>query len=198
MPDSYTLREGYYGQFKQQSQIFRISDGDDGYDTEAEVAALIQQIAAGAKAPKAAALIWERTVQVQRAYAWGYADEMHPLLLPYPAFVAKTNTGNGGFFDGELIFRITDSAGVQNPEVERFDSAGLRSTLAYSDGTAANRYVERDKNKLSSPMPQSDELAVEGDRMQVWFRTQSAGKPGAACNEVYFEFPATVLNLGVR
>jgi len=199
MPSKYRENFGYFSQFEQQPVTLRIGDGDTPYNTEAKVAKLIQSIAAGATPSASPAIVWEKTVKVQQAYAWGYGN---PMALGaagslYPAFIAFHAEADGEFQDGELIFRVTDSNNVTSPETHRYDTGGLRKVdgAAIAANSKASAYVERDRNKLSLPMGQSNWVAREGDRLQILMRTVTPAT-GDQADKVHFEIPATLLNLG--
>ena len=174
-------------------QNVSLADGDDPYDTEAEVTALIQKTA-----KPVPVVIWEMSVLSQQLIAWGAGSELNPLSVKYPQFVVINQIAtNGGFLDGYLTLSIRNRSAFVSTPAKRLDTRGIRQHPAALPGAASRpeAYYEPDRAKLRTPLGITPLWGQEGDVLQVLLQTASV--PAATANlKIAFALPISIIELG--
>lgn len=128
--------------------ILTLTDGDSSYDTEAEVAALINAAPASGFVP-----IWRKTVPPQTAMAWGSGNPQYQVNQGVITFAA-TDEGTANDFS-EGIIRLVSRNAFGNVQVVNFE---VHTGALHSVGYAANLQV---KNTLIQDLTQLPKLPLQ-------------------------------------
>lgn len=162
-----------------------VEDGDDAYNTVAEVAALISAAPSGVFTR-----IWQKTVDAQTVARWGYGDPRLPDNQGYLTFAAGVGGASGAFEEGILQFVVENAPGT----ARRFQGrvASMRAHSADAPD-AANEVVDQalfNNRQQMPPFPMGDGEAIMDSRLVLeWRKVKDAG---AAVDSVAFILPSTL------
>lgn len=157
----------------------RVQDGDDPYDTEAEVLALIT----GA-AHEDAYKIWQLTVPAQQRIAWGYGSAGLPYNQGYMWFASMQATVD--WDDGRLRLVQARSRDRNGIIVAEFPDNSLHTSTVTSLATARPTNIQEMR-----PLPEKTEYPLVGEDsiLTLWYALYVAS---AGHDHVGFDIPVTV------
>lgn len=163
--------------------VLKIEDGDDAYNTAAEVFALANAATAGG----AYVTIWKRTIPPQEAARWGSGGVANPYAMRVANFVLlDTNTA---FLDGDIQLMVEDATGYGLAPISDYSTNALRvAGPVDTNKDNAQDYIQFDR-QIGTPMPEQGEAATRDDKLVVRFR-KGAGQTATA-DKAYFELPYT-------
>lgn len=157
-----------------------ITDGDADYDTEAEVVAIIGALAAGSVWTK----IWEKTVEAQTTYRWGFGSPQYPHNQGYMWFVSMDEGTD--FQVGKLRLRQASHKETKQFTVLEVDDSQLHGT----DTTSTEKATPTNINeKIALPEKVEFDQVGEDSLLQLWYRCIVAATAEDACA---FSIPVTI------
>ena len=157
-----------------------VTDGDAPYDTMAEVLAIIGALAAGS----VSTLIWQKTIDAQITYRWGFGSPTLPHNQGYMWF-ASLDSGTG-FQVGVLRIEIAKSRQIRSWTVKEVDDTRLHGT----DSTTLTTATPTDINTMQA-LPEKTEFKQVGEDslMQLWYRAIAVPTTE---DDVGFSIPVTI------
>ena len=157
-----------------------ITYGDAAYDTMAEVLAIIGALAAGS----AFAKIWEKTVEAQTDYRWGYGSPATPHNQGYLWFCSLDT--NVDFQVGVLRLVQANYKETKVYTVLEVDDSRLHTTTITTLTTA----TPTDINTMIA-LPEKVEFPKVGEdsKLQLWYRCITAATTE---DNVGFSIPVSV------
>lgn len=160
-----------------------ITDGDADYETEAQVVAIVGALAAGSVWTK----IWEKTVEAQTQYRWGFGSPATPHNQGYLFFVSLDETSD--FQVGMLRIVQARANEWTSRVVKEFDDRRLHGTTVTSSELATPHSIDE-----MQALPEKVEFPKVGEdsMLQLWYRCIVAATAEDACA---FCIPVTVYQL---
>ncbi len=157
-----------------------VTDGDDDYNTQAEVFAIIDALAAGS----VWTLIWQKTVPAQQQIRWGFGSPAQPQNQGYMWF-ASLDEGVD-FTEGKLRLVQANARQTRQLTVLEIDDARLHA----SDVTTLATATPLSKDDMIA-LPEKVEFPRVGEDslLQLWYRVIT---PASTEDAVGFSIPITV------
>lgn len=160
------------------SSSVRVEDGDDAFNSNAEIIALLNAAPDGEYTT-----IWRKTVPAQTLYRWGTGSPAFPDNQGYIAFAAVKTTATTGFQEGKLLLRITSATEIRQIPVAEYPTQRLHTNTATVAGA-----LSLNRQDLQA-LPSQNALVQEDSRLELAFKPQGSS---VTVTDVLFNIPVTI------
>lgn len=157
-----------------------ITDGDAAYDTMAKVLAIIGALAAGS----VPTLVWERTVEAQAQYRWGFGSPLTPHNQGYMWFASMLE--GTGFETGKLRLLEARAKNMQTWVVKILDDTRLHTATMTTLITATPKSI----NEMIA-LPEQVNFPIVGEDSLLQLEYACISVPGVE-DAVGFSIPVTI------
>ena len=129
-------------------QVFTVGDGDEPYNTEAKIAAIVNAAPAGVRVK-----IWQRTTRAQELVRWGFGDPRLPQNQGIMTMAITDESVADGFAAGKLRIVVANASEIFTEAVRELDLAQLHAPSYAAD---ANVLTTLFSNRQDAPPFPSD------------------------------------------
>ena len=171
------------GDYRAIPQALTIGQGDSGYDTPAEVYALLN--AAGKE--RGYKKVWQKTCEAQVGYRWGYGALDFPTTLRPFIFALVQDTA---VKHGSVELRLSNAVGTTIGIIGRWSTHNLSDPTRTPAADDAQSVITYDRQKCIT-LPEMGEMVLQDSRLEMWFEAAEAIAIDNA-NGIFFNVPATM------
>lgn len=170
-------------QFRATADAITIPAGDSGYDSVAEVYALLN--ATGAE--KGYKKIWQKTIPAQVGYRWGYGTLDFPQSLRPFIFAAVQDTK---IKHGSIELRVSNAVGTSIGIIGRWPTYSLSDPTRQPVADDAQSVINYDRQR-AIVLPEQGNMVLQDSRLELWFQAAEAIALDAD-GALFFNIPATL------